>query len=238
MQNTSATWKQLQAGEHRAESKVLIDGVEYPIVVLDSSDPTPVRLCRLTRQLFTASDPIGNAISATLEIIYTPASAPSRRAEVRPYRRLVGEDGTKSEWLPDGVFWIGERKQREYGQLRLICYDALRKSEQPYMDEVDTGNWPRQADVVVRECAAKIGVELDSRTAINSAYMVEYPNDFDRVTVRQMLCEIAAAHAGNWTMTPEGRLRLVGLADVPEEENLLVTEDGDAISLGGVCIIV
>jgi hypothetical protein len=220
------------------ESKVTIDGVEYPIVTLDSSAPTPVYSCKVTKQLFDATDPIGNAMAAVLEIIYTPTSAPARRAQVHLYRRLVGNDGTRSEWLPDGVYWIGERKQREHGQLRLVCYDALRKAEQPYMDEIDLGNWPRKASVVVSECAAKMGVALDARTTINDTYAVEYPNNFDTATVRDMLCQIAAIHAGNWTMTAEGKLRLVPFGNAPAATNYLVDHAGRAITFGGVRILV
>lgn len=237
MQATSETWKALLQGEYRVESKVVIDGVEYPVVTVDSHDPLPVQLCQITKQLLFSDSPVGNVCAATLEIIYKPTSVPKRRAEVRPYKRLVGNDGTRSEWLPDGVFWIGSRKHRSFGQLRLVCYDAIRKAEQPFMDEVDTGDWPRAATVVAQECADKMGVTLDNRTSIDPSYMVEYPDDFD-VTVRDMLGEIAAAHVGNWTMTATGQLRLVGLYDVPAESNLLIDQRGNAIALGGVRILV
>lgn len=238
MQSKSTTWDALLQSGYRVESKVVIDGAEYPVVTVDSHEPQPVQLCKATKQLFTERSPIGNAIAAFLEIIYIPTSAPARRAEVRVYKRLVGNNGTRSEWKSDGIYWIATRKQYPHGQLRLVCYDALRKTDQPFMDEVDTGDWPRKATVVVQQCAAKMGVYLDSRTVINEDYLVEYPEDHDDITVREMLEEIACVHVGNWTMTPSGRLRLVGLIDVPAESNYLVDQQGNAITFGGVRILV
>ena len=238
MQNTTSLWDELYQDSYRVESKVMIDGVEYPVVMLDSHTPTFISLCRITRQLFTDAAPIGNATAATLEIVFTPSVEPAYRAEVRPYKRLVSDDGIRSDWLPDGVYWIGNRKGQSHGQLRIVCYDALRKAEQPFMDELDTGDWPRKADIVVQECASKLGVSIDSRTSINSTYAVEYPENYNDITVREILEQIAFIHGGNWTMTPEGELRLVCVFDTPPETNYLIDQRGNAITFGGVRILV
>ena len=81
-----------------------------------------------------------------------------------------------------------------------------------------------------------MGVNLDKRTVLNSAYTIDYPaNDY---TVRNELCFIAAAHGGNWIITDAGDLLLVPLLSMPAETNYLITEYGDAITFGGVKILV
>ena len=81
-----------------------------------------------------------------------------------------------------------------------------------------------------------MGVKLDKRTVLNSAYIIDYPaNDY---TIRNELCFIAAAHGGNWIITDEGNLLLVPLLSMPAETNYLITEYGDAITFGGVRILV
>ena len=81
-----------------------------------------------------------------------------------------------------------------------------------------------------------MGVELDSRTALNSNYTIDYPaNDY---TIRNELCYIAAAHGGNWIMTGPGKLLLVTFGGLPDETHYLVEEYGDAITFGGDRILV
>ena len=101
--------------------------------------------------------------------------------------------------------------------------------------EGDKCEWPRTQQAVVNAICARMGVELDSRTVINSTYMVDYPNDY---TMREILGYIAAAHGGCWIITPTGKLRLVTLGVLPAETNYLVDEYGNAITMGGVRILV
>ena len=55
---------------------------------------------------------------------------------------------------------------------------------------------------------------------------------------RDALCDIAAAHGGNWIINDNGDLRLIPLISAPADSNYLVTEHGDAIVFGGVKILV
>ncbi len=89
-----------------------------------------------------------------------------------------------------------------------------------------------------------MGVEMDLRTQLNQTYTIDYPaSDPESGTggyysIRQELQWIAAAHCGNWIITGEGKLFLVPLMSMPEETSYLVTEYGDAITLGGVKLLV
>ena len=117
----------------------------------------------------------------------------------------------------------------------------MRKAEQPW--EPDQGlSFPLPMPQAAAEFARIMGVEIDPRTKLNPAYTIGYPasdpesGTGDYYSIRQELQWIAAAHGGNWIITGEGKLLLVPLLSMPEETSRLVTEYGDAITLGGVKI--
>lgn len=226
MQTTTALWKTLLAGEPSTEWRVTVGGTAY--------EKSNLVALRVTTGLFGRSYlTVGSCVSAQLRLTLLDAGTIPRMAEVKVYVRLT--DGTQaSEWLPYGVYYIDTRESvPESGTLTLHCYDAMLKAEQTFVTEGDTGAWPRTMTAVVASICTRMGVELDSRTALNSAYTVEYPNDY---TMREILGYIAAAHGGCWIMTPAGKLRLVTLGELPAESNSLVTETGEAITFGGVSI--
>ena len=87
-----------------------------------------------------------------------------------------------------------------------------------------------------QEIARLMGVSIDPRTVLSTAYSVDYPaNEY---TLRDVLRYIAVAHAGNWIITDAGQLRLVTFGEIPPETNYLIAEQGAAITFGGVRIIV
>ena len=66
---------------------------------------------------------------------------------------------------------------------------------------------------------------------------MDYPVDENGdMTMREVLSGIAISNAGNWVITLEGKLLLIKITDIPPETNYLITEDGDAITFGGVRI--
>lgn len=229
MQETSALYQTLlgtwgTAKEHRA----VIGGQTYGQDRLVS--------CQTSRALFTGNTlAVGGCYAGQISLsLREPGDIP-RMAEIRLYTRLVN-GGQASEWLPAGVYFTDTREtDKATGVLSLTGYDAMLKAEQTYLREGDVGVWPRSMAAVTRDICARLGVELDSRTALSPDYLAEYPNDY---TMREMLGYIAAAHGGNWIITPAGRLRLVTLAELPPESSLLIDGRGDAILMGEVHIIV
>jgi len=165
-----------------------------------------------------------------------------RMAEIRLETRLIlkdmltGEITSASEWLPKGTFYIDTRRTDAVtGALIIHGYDAMLKAEQTFLTETTEDDWPKPMDEVVAEIAKRMGVELDSRTVVSHTLQAGYPLEY---TMREVLSYIASAHAGNWTMTDAGKLRLVGLADIPAETFYLVTEDGDVILFGDTKILI
>ena len=138
-------------------------------------------------------------------------------------------------WRQLGVFWIDTRA-RVGEKLHIIAYDGILKANIVWTPD-QTLEFPMTMPRAVEVICDLMDMELDSRTVLNPAYTIDYPaNDW---TLRDILGFIAAAHAGNWICTHEGKLLLVPLFDsMPKETNYLVTEDGDPITFGGDRILV
>lgn len=168
---------------------------------------------------------VGNTCSAELDITFWPKSDIPRMAKIVPYVQL--DDGT---WYQMGVFYTDTRAQKG-DQLNILAYDGMMKADVVWVPD-QTLEFPMTMPAAVNTIAGLMGVEVDNRTVLNSAYSIDYPaNDW---TWRDVLGFIAAAHGGNWIMTNEGKLLLVPLfASMPEETSYLVDENGDAILFGG-----
>lgn len=175
---------------------------------------------------------IGNATIAQLSLSlysdYIPKSATIKR-----YIRLKNGEQV-SEWLPKGVFFTNRRAEDD-GYWTIEAYDAMRKAEVVWEPDQNL-KFPLSMPDAVDEFARIMGIEVDQRTSLNAIYAIDYPaNDY---TIRNELCYIAAAHAGNWIITDVGKLLLVPLLSIPEETNYLIERYGDAITFGGVRILV
>ena len=119
-------------------------------------------------------------------------------------------------------------------------YDAMLKAEEVWLDSTyDTQTWPMPVVDAVNDIADRMGVAVDSRTTLNTAFPVQYPVDTaGDMTMREVLKRIAVANAGNWIISDEGKLLLVKLNSMPEETSYLINNIGEAITFGGDRIIV
>lgn len=173
---------------------------------------------------------IGNAMSATLNLKIYAKEIP-RGAVIKRYVRLVNGHQS-SEWLPKGVFFTNTRTVED-GVWDIEAYDAMLKADMTWTPHI---TFPCTMETAARDIAQSMDVELDERNVFLPYIMREYPEgEYMR---RDALRDIAAAHGGNWYMSDAGKLRLVSLISFPEETNYLVTEHGDAITFGGVRILV
>lgn len=183
---------------------------------------------------------IGGAATAKLTLSLFAKTIP-RAACIRRYVRLVN-GSQESEWLLKGVFFVNRRSEED-GRWTVEAFDAMRKAERPWVPDPSLV-FPLAMPDAVWEFAQIMGVELDPRTALNFAYTIDHPasdagsESGEYYSIRQELQWIAAAHAGNWIMTDEGKLLLVPLLSTPPETNYLVSEYGDAITFGGDRILV
>ena len=148
------------------------------------------------------------------------ASVP-KMAELRPACRLIRGAET-SEWLSKGVFYIDSRDEEQAAGGRLLVFhgfDAMLKAEQEWVPDQSL-EFPMTMAAAAAELARLMGTELDPRCRLRTDYFVDYPAN--GYTQRDVLRFIAAAHAGNWIITDEGRLLLVPL----------VSGTGDTVNMG------
>lgn len=230
MHTTSALYQRLlRDPHHRKEMRVNIAGTDYGkdrIVSLETSGG-----------VFDQPD-IGNCASRQIDLTLRDPGEIPRSAEIRVFVRLVlGSEA--SEWLPKGVFYISTRRlDTRTGYLELHGFDAMRRAGEAW--DIDPyANWPMSEQEAVADIARQMGVEVDPRTALSNSFPVDYPVDEDGdLAMADVLEGVAVSEAGNWIISDEGKLLLLRLGDIPPETNYLVDESGDAITFGGVRILV
>lgn len=204
------------------EYRVEIDGANYSMTELYS--------VTITQPLFERFS-VGNACSAELKISFSPKGTISRMAKIVPFVRENSEDS----WVQLGVFYIDTRSLNN-GLMNITAYDCMLKAETVWTPDQSI-DFPLSMTDAVSNIAMLMGISIDSRTVLSSSYTVDYPaNDY---TLRDVLRYIAAAHGGNWIITSDEKLLLVPLfSSMPPETHYLVTESGNAVTFGGVRILI
>lgn len=231
MRETSALYRKLWAMHHTKEIKVEISGVEYT--------QSEIFSCRIYGGVF-AKPTIGTCSSRTLLLKIMPKGTIPRGAKIIVYARLAA-GGEVSEWIKQGEFFISLRPRDTHtGALNITAYDAMLKANAVWLNSTyDEANWPMSESDAVEDIANRMGVEIDPRTTLNDRFPLDYPVDENGdMTMWNVLCGIGVSNCGSWVITPDGDLRLLRFGDVPVETNYLVTETGDAITFGGVRILV
>lgn len=223
MYQTSELYKTLLADPlHWKETKLDIAGTEYTESNIVSAVIPPSALYEKFG--------IGNCVARELDIEVFPIGTIPRQAEIKAYARLVLGDQT-SEWVPQGVFYISTRRKNKLtGTFIITAFDAMLKAEDVWLtDEYDLDDWPKSQQDAVDDIAYRMGVEVDPRTALSDEFPVDYPVDENGdLAMREVLSGIAVSNGGNWTITDEGKLRLLVAADSKDEillENNLADMD-------------
>lgn len=234
MHTVSDLWQQMLADPaHAVEAKLKIAGVEY-------GEDQIVRKSLMVYGGLYSTFGIGNCCARQIDFEIYPQGTIPRQAKIEVYMRLRLDEQV-SEWIPKGVFFFSTRKtDRVTSVLSVHGYDAMLKAEETWLDSsYDAETWPMPVLTAVNDIASRMGVAVDSRTQLNESFPVQYPVDSEGdMTMREALGRIAVANAGNWIITDEGKLLLVGLNSMPAESNYLITETGSAITFGGVRILV
>lgn len=138
-----------------------------------------------------------------------------------------------SGWLKKGEYYIDTREETrdnaDVSVLTIHGYDAMLMTESVY--PVDNATYPKPDTYVVNKIAETIGVQVDSRTTaiMNKSYSINLPSTY---TMREVLGYIAGMYCGNFCISAEGKLRLVGLTDIGVETNYLVDNNSYAIVFG------
>lgn len=208
------------------EYKVNISGTDY---VPEDDSLQRVKIHRFLFETFGA----GNAAAASIEVEIKPKAEIPRMAVIQPFAREIGSES----WFPLGEFYLDYPESDSF-TTTLFGYDAMLKGEVIYNPIGAQGPWPREMSTVAEDiCSRILGITMDERTNIPEGYKLKYPNQY---TAREILCHIAAACGGNWTITAENKLLLVPLfGSMPEETNYLVDNVGMALEFpDGVRLLV
>ena len=133
-------------------------------------------------------------------------------------------------WIPKGTFWINTREEDPLmNTVTLHCVDAMMFGEQDFIPkDSDLPLWNDETmRTVANMCVQKINA---STTGVNVVF--DNPNDIQNTapyilnappvgyTVRQILSGIAAAHGGNFIITPQNHLRFIPLIPTDTEVDI------------------
>lgn len=206
-QKTSDLWKELFKSNARREYQFDINGAIYGEDKQISHS--------VSSDLYDDFG-IGNATSAKLTLNIIADNIP-RAATIKRFVRLNGGDGERiSEWLPAGVFFTNTRSEDD-GLWKIEAFDILRKAETVWVPDQSL-EFPMKMTDAVSVLSKMIGCEVDPRSSINEKYTIDYPAN--GYTVRNILQFIAAAHGGNFIVTPDGKLRLVSLSETADKHDI------------------
>lgn len=204
--------------------------MEYKIVIGESEYTSEgIRSANIERPLFQDLS-IGNACEASLKILFRQKTEIPRMSAIVPYALV------ESTWEKLGTFYIDERDNSESnGLLSVVAYDSMLKADKVWVPDQSL-EFPMSMASAVNTIANLMGISVDSRTQVSQSYTIDYPAN--EITLRGVLCGIAAAHGGNWIVTRNDQLLLVPLMSFPQETNHLVSQNGSAILIGGNRILV
>lgn len=229
MQTMTELYRDLLAAGAAKEIRLLVAGEVY------GED----RICSMTTTASLFADDtlcVGSAVARQIDVVLIDYGDIPRMAEMIPQYRLT--DGVNAtDWISKGVFYIDTRQaDKVMGTLTIHGFDAMLKGSVIWVPD-QTLVFPMTFRKAAEVLADLMGVALDNPEDINDTYQIlDYPaNDY---TIRNVLQFIAAAHAANFVMTDTGLLRMVPINKIPPPGGVLVTENGDAITFGGVRILV
>ena len=198
-------WDFLRSQEDTVCTYRLLIGEDVYTSLLDIEDGS----LKIKRTLFTSSKLIGNTPCFTLECcLRLNGRVIPRGATVRAQVALKNGNSV-TDFIPLGTFRIYHRQKFSDGWVRLTCRDKMHMANQGFFQgEVEDEAWPKPMITVLQDSAALVGVEIDPRTVINEGddWIVTPPVG---QSIRSVWAAIAAAHAGNFYITPEDKLLLV-----------------------------
>lgn len=202
---------------HRKEWQAKINGTVY------GEDSLINGSIRQINQLY-GDALIGNACSGQLDLSLrkvNPGDIP-RMAKVELEYRLTNST-LQSAWIPKGTFWINTREEDPLtNTVTLHCVDAMMFGEQDFIPkDSDLPTWNDETmRTVANMCVQKINVVFDNPNDIQNTapYILNAPPV--GYTVRQVLSGIAAAHGGNFIITPQNHLRFIPLIPTDTEVDI------------------
>lgn len=170
----------------------------------------------------TSGMEVGNANAAECRVTLIEDSANwERMAQFSLQFRICNESGVnKSEWITFGTYYTDVRSEDHQGNLSIIAYDAMMKTERSWVSSIPSASMPTAFPITARAWATLIQntglVTFDDITTLDDT--VAFVGFNTSTTIRDVLRSIAAVHGGNWFVTPSETYKLIQYENVSASE--------------------
>ena len=184
----SSSWSLLYTGDNDLEEESLI----------------------LDKAVFTAAKPIGNTPCFTLECCLRHKGADIPKGAWLELQIRLQNSTKATDWVSLGKFKVNKRVKYPDGWVKLSCRDRMQMANQLFIkdESVDVTTWPKPMNEVMSMSLDIMGITLDPSTTINEGegWVVSLPLG---LSIRTIWSSIAAAHGGNFIITPQDTLKLI-----------------------------
>lgn len=209
MRTAPNNWNTLWASKNRVCSyKIQFIGEKNSPVFTDTLIES--ESLKFSGAIFTTDKLIGNTPCMAVEFVLNQQDTvidPGSEVEIS-IKLVDGTQSLESGYLSLGKYLVYTRTKYEDGWTKFFCRDKMNTANQPYIPAGTTiGEWPRSMSTVMSESLERVGLTLDPRVTIQEGddWMVQLPTEY---TIRQVWGFIAAAHGGNFYITPQQTLML------------------------------
>lgn len=164
----------------------------------------------LDKPVFTAAKPIGNTPCFTMECCLRQKEVDIPKGAWLELQIQLRNPTQMTDWVSLGKFKVNKRVKYPDGWVKLSCRDRMQMANQLFIKDeyVDVTTWPKPMSEVMTMSLAIMGLSLDPSTTINTGdnWVVSLPLG---LSIRSIWSSIAAAHGGNFVITPYDTLKLV-----------------------------
>lgn len=164
----------------------------------------------LDKSVFTAAKPIGNTPCFTMECCLRQKEADIPKGAWLELQIRLQNSTRATDWVSLGKFKVNKRVKYPDGWVKLSCRDRMQMANQLFIkdESVDVTTWPKPMNEVMSMSLDIMGITLDPSTTINEGegWMVSLPLG---LSIRTIWSSIAAAHGGNFIITPQDTLKLI-----------------------------
>ena len=165
---------------------------------------------KISRPVFSSRSPIGNTPCFSMECCLRQRETPIQKGSWLELQIRLENSSTQTDWVSLGQFKIYNRHQYKDGWVKFLCRDRMQMSNQLYIkdDSVSEDSWPKSMKEVLKESSERLGLTLDPRSKIQEgpSWVIPIPIG---MSIRSVWSSIAAAHGGNFIVTPKQTLLLI-----------------------------
>ena len=222
-------WDELWGADGTRCSYQILNGSE----VYTGDDDIEEESLILDKSAFTAAKPIGNTPCFTMECCLRQKEADIPKGAWLELQIRLQNSTQVTDWVSLGKFKVNKRVKYPDGWVKLSCRDRMQMANQLFIkdESVDVTTWPKPMSEVMSMSLEIMGITLDPSTTINEGegWVVSLPLG---LSIRTIWSSVAAAHGGNFIITPQDTLKLIH-PKVTEEANVEVELSEEGFELLG-----